>query len=445
MHKTMSFRTLRPWLALGSVLLLIAGCPRAPRLPEQADVGGLMTYDYNGVTVMHQYADRDYVHIRLHFGWQLTEENAYAAQNLAVEAAFACGAGEYSPRAWARRLEALGATMAFVPTSDGPVVVLDCLPDRLQQTWELLDLCLTDPQFDKESFGKLRAGRAAGYAALGAEHDQQALQAATAAAWPAATVQPPWQMHADLEGLALTTAQVTFRDLMRQRCNLRLITVGPIDAEKVSDLLIETVEGLPAGTCVAESDLLGQPSLGQCALVHATKGAEAIAGIFPGPSPSSATTVQMRLVMRMLEDRLQARLVARDKVATRVEARYVGSNPGFNLIQIVGNNAFQCAEFALSELRKLRTDGFLEVEVAAAKRALASQILLGYEAAPSLAAQLDATAAAHVPTLAGNEARLLEACDHRSCTALLDQMLTGISWGIVGDTTGVDRKSLQRL
>jgi predicted Zn-dependent peptidase len=426
------------------LLLLSFGCPRSPQLPTQPHVGGLLVYEYSGMRVMHQYSDRGYVHLRLHFGWQRPEENSYAAQNLAVEAAFRCGAGDLAPAAFARRLEAVGATMNFQATVDGPVVTIDCLPDRLQATWKLIDLCLTDPLFEKESYARLRKGRVALQQTAETDRGQQALEAALLAAWPERAQAGLQKTVAQLEAVALVTAQTTFRDLMRQRCNLSLIVVGPIQAEQVSDLLLETVENLPEGNC-ADAPRWSAPLTGRARLIQEARGGQALVGIFPGPSPASPTTVQMRLVMHMLERRLRNKLVVHDKLAARLDAHYITTMPGYNLIQVSGGNAFQCAEFALSELRKLRANGFVQAELDAAKAFMKSQIALGYEAAPSLAAQLDAHASAQIVNLAGNELAWIDASTPKICSALLNQYLTGISWGLVGDTVGVDRKSLNRL
>ncbi len=445
MPKTMCIDKPKSFWALCCLCLLLSGCPRGPRLPTQPDVGGLVAYDYSGMTVMHQFSDRDYIHMRLHFGWQRPEESSFATQSIAVETAFAGGAGTYSTKAFARKWESLGATLQFLQTPEGPVVLIDCLPEQLTATWELVSLCLTEPLFEKSTYLALRARRISAFKAAQADRSQQALQSALQGAWPQDLEVATDSSAGRLEDVALTTVQLTFRDLMRQRCNIRLITIGPIDAERISDLLLETVDALPEGPCAPSHRDRIAPKMGQAMLVHEVRGSQALAGIFPGPAISSAQTVEMRLVMHMVEQRLHDKLVLHDKLASKLEARYVGTFPGYNLIQITGGNAFQCAEFALSELRKLRTYGFLSAEVAAAQQSMRTQISLGYESATSLAARLDATAAAEIPNLAGNEIPLLEACDARSCTAMLKLYLAGISWGMVGDTTGVDRKSLHRL
>lgn len=431
--------------AILSLSLLLWGCPRGPQLPKQAHIGGLLAYDYSGVSVLHQQVDRDYIHLRLHFGWQLPEESSYATQNLAVEAAFTCGAGDFDSKALARKWESVGATLAFLTTADGPVILVDCLPDRIAPTWALIDACLTDPLFEKASFVQLRNRHVAAQKAAEADRSLQAHAAALKAAWPQ-TIPPLLSTTSqELEGVALATTQATFRDLMRQRCNLRLITVGPIEAERISDLLLETVDALPDAPCAQTAPADVAPEIGRASLVHETRGAQTLAGIFPGPSAASATTVQMQLVMQMLEKRLRDKLVISDKVATRLEASYIAHPQGYNLIQITGPNAFQCAEFTLSELRKLKTYGFSEPEVLAAQNAMRTQILLGYESASSLAAKLDFAASSLALSRAGNEILLLDAVTAKSSSAMLRQYLTGMDWGIVGDTTAVDRKSLQRL
>ncbi|MBL0015041.1 MAG: hypothetical protein IPP17_01070 [Bacteroidetes bacterium] len=90
-----SKRIRNPLLMLGLVLVL-AGCPRGVKLPEQSGIGGLLAFDYAGIEVLHQYSARDFVHVRLQFGWQSSLEASHAAQMLAVEGAFTCGAGKFS-------------------------------------------------------------------------------------------------------------------------------------------------------------------------------------------------------------------------------------------------------------------------------------------------------------------------------------------------------------
>jgi zinc protease len=421
---------------------ILTGCPRRVKLPERANVGGLMVYDYSGVMVLHQFSGRDYVHVRLHFGWQQPEESSHAAQSLAVETAFAAGAGDFLPTEFATRLEGVGATIDFVPTAEGPVIQMNCLPERLEAALGLFNLCLAKPRFDRAAFQALRSARVAAQKAAEADHSQQALAAALEGAWPMGETVAG--KAADYEAVALATAEATFLELMRKRCNLRLVTVGPIEAEQIADLLYNAVEALPLGECATSSPEISAPQLQQVKLVHASQGMQAVAGLFPGPPPGATDAIPMRLIMHMVEKRLRENVV-RHHIATEAEASYVGTAPGYNLIQITGANAFQCAEFCLSELRKVKAGGFTEVEVAHAKKALQTKMGLGYESAPGLAATLDGMAGLGKPTLAGNEGRYLEAARAKDLTAMLRAYLTGITWGIVGDTAGIDRKSLQRL
>lgn len=428
------------------VMVLCGGCPRVPKPPTQSAIGGLLVYEYAGMTVMHQYSAREYLHVRIHFGWQRPEESSRAAQLLAVEGAFLAGAGKYSPEECAGRWEVAGATLDVVSTPDGPVVQINCLPERLDMTWEMLKLCLSDPAFDKVAFQALRAARVAAQEALEADRAHQAMVAAWGQAWPDVEMESAMEgSAAALEGVARTTAAETFRDLMRQRCNLRLVTVGPLDAERISDLLLNTVDALPDGECESQDAPAAAPQLRQVRLVHAPRGLEAVAGIFPGPPPGSIETFPMLLAMHILDHRLHSRLVGRDQVATRAVARYIAGHAGYNLIEVAGPNAFQCAEFILSELRSIKANGFTDAEVEMAKRALVAHIALGYESAPGLAARLDAAAEQGMTATTGHEQWLLETATAKTVNALLRQYLTGISWGIVGDTAGIDRKSLQRL
>ncbi|MFM2375735.1 MAG: Peptidase inactive domain [Bacteroidota bacterium] len=426
--------------------LVIAGCQRGARLPEKSGVGGLLMFEYSGITVMHQYSGRDYVHLRFHFGWQNPEKYSYATQRLAVEGAFVGGAKGLTADAFASSVEAAGATLDFAAGSDGPVVMANCLKDHLDEAWALLVRCFSLPTFEKEAYQQMRDSRIATQRALESDLAHLASQAAIREAWP--VLDPMKTMggsSTDLEVVEHTTAQAAFMEMMRSKCNLRLVTVGPVDAERISDLLLDLVEVLPDGTCAGPPATTAAPQLQRARLIHKPHGGDFIAGIFPGPPRGSVASVNMGLVMHMVEKRLHDHLVVRDRLASGALAQYIHADPAYNLIQIKGRNALQCAEFTLSELRKLKADGFSNVEVELGKRALGARIDLNYEAAPSLAAILDVTAAWNSPTISGNERLILDKSGAKALSALLRTYLTGITWGIVGDTTGIDRKSLQRL
>lgn len=440
-----SKRIRNPLLMLGLVLVL-AGCPRGVKLPEQSGIGGLLAFDYAGIEVLHQYSARDFVHVRLQFGWRSSLEASHAAQMLAVEGAFTCGAGKFSALEFAARREAIGVEMVFLQQSDGPVVVMNCLPEQLGAAWELLSLCLLDPRFDRDAFQAVRNARVSASKTLEADGLYQATMAAKRAAWPGLE----WDAYslgtaADLEQIARSTAQITFTEQMRVRCNLRLVTVGPIDAERISDLLAEASEALPEGLCPEPPAVQTLPVLRAARLVQASKDAESLAGVFPGPSASSAEAITMQLVMKLVARRLRAQLLKKDRVALSVDAAYNAHFPSHNIIEITGVNAFQCAEFALSELRRLKAGGFNAKEISEGKQALLAELALGYETANGLAARLDNAAAVKALALTGNEKLIVEAASLKVLNATLEKYLTGITWGIVGDTTRVDRKSLQRL
>jgi predicted Zn-dependent peptidase len=441
----MRFRILTfVWAAV--LVLLYCGCPPRTKLPTQPHIGGFVNYNYAGIDVLHQYADRPYVHIRLHFRWPAVEESSHAAQNLAVEAAFFAGAGQYDPAEFAERMEAVPAQLSFLPTPDGPVIVLNCLKEDLDATWALLQICLSEPNFDKDAFIHLRQSRITLQKARAADREAQALQAALEAAWPGTEMGDPLAGTAEALGdVARATAQETFRDLMRQRCNLRLTVVGPIEAERISDLLLNTVERLPEGECVELPPLTAAPLLQQVAMRQESYGIGAVAAVFPAPQPQSPAAIPNRLLMEILDHRLRTRLVTQGRLALSAQAYYVARPPGFNVIRLTGANAFQTAEFALSELRKAKLTGFTPDEIETGKKTLSATLAIGYETAPGLAANLDAWSELKALYWAGNERSALTNCNAKSVNALFKQSLTGITWGLVGDTAHVDRSALLRL
>ena len=115
------------------------------------------------------------------------------------------------------------------------------------------------------------------------------------------------------------------------------------------------------------------------------------------------------------------------------------------MLQVVGPNAFRCAEFCLSEIRILKSEGVSEAELRMGKAAVEAVTALEYESAPALAARLDEAAQSGALNWAGREEDAMAKAGVKEVNAVIGQYLTGLAWGIVGDTARIDRKSLWRL
>lgn len=427
------------------MLLLLSGCPRTIKTPEQPKVGGMLAYNYSGIQVIHQQSARDYVHIRLHFGWQSPDQGTYMAQIMAVQAAFTCGAGGDSPEAFASKIEASGASLEFGTGLDGPFVTIECLPTRLDATWALVTASLAEPMFDRAAFLSMREELIQQQRVLANDPSHLAKVAAMQAAWPEnALLEAITGSEQAVRDVSMSIAKDAFLQSMRKRCNLRLVVVGGVEAERISDLLEISIEKLPEGECLPISPV-GSPQMQQARFVQMEEGAEAFAAIFPAPKAASVEATWMRLAMQVLDRRMRLHVVERDHVATFAQARYLSPSGGVGMLQVVGPNAFRCAEFCLSEIRILKSEGVMEAELRMGKAAVGAVTALEYESAPALAARLDEAAQSGALNWAGREEDALAKAGVKEVNAVIGQYLAGLAWGIVGDTSRIDRKSLWRL
>lgn len=419
-------------------------CPRIQKMPEKANIGGLQVFDYAGMQVIHQFVDRDYVHIRLHFDWANRLEFSKASQLLAVESAFSAGAGKYNPSEYAEKVESVGAMLDFQSDAFGPVLRLNCLPDRLPQAFELLLLALTEPNFDRDAFLGIRDARVAALRAKAAERKVLSMKLVQQATLPA-SMQADLDADLETEKVSRTIAEDLFKNVLRRRCGLRWIISGPIDAEVISDMLLDPSDLLPVGNCERLQMPIAEMNWSQIKMEQARRGLGVATALLPAPEADAQAAWPMRMLAEILRQRMQAALVENDRIAESVDCYYLAEKPAFVVMQISAKNAFQGTEFALSEIRKAKENGFQLAEVEAAKEVLRTQLALSYEAAPALSSQLDAAASLGMPNLAGNEEILIEKANQKTMQSLLKQYFHSISWGLVGDTTKVDRKSMLKL
>lgn len=429
---------------IATMLVFLTGCPsaRQPKPYVGTDINRIARYDYAGIPVAQVQESRPYVHLEVLFGRLPGMDRGLEA--IILEAVMLGGTGDLDPYVFALKMESAGGILDLVEREGYVSLRLRCLPEDLKESFLLMSQLLIHPQLEESVVSGVVAEHKALMRASENSPELAAemlLREFAFAGTPSARSSSP-----SPSTLAISTPASLHRLAVSEmfiRCNMGILVAGPVDAEMVGDLLFGTIDQLPEGDCPAISEM--SVTTGLVAMEHRPEGIEAITAALPAPGPGSPDAFVMDAAARILDAQARKRVVEQLRIAVNSEIRYVALPPAHLRITMTGPRMVQSAELVLSEIRKMKENGIRETALDSAKRWMLSEQQMALESSSNWAQQ----AAMSVLTGGwggfGNPQERIEALSPSHLQYVMEKYATGISWGFVGDTTRIDRRTLLRF
>ncbi len=161
------------------------------------------------------------------------------------------GAGDLDARAFQQELEERAIVLSFSARRDSMRGSVKSLVDHRDRAFELVNLALTKPRFDKDAVERVRAGTLAGIRRRTTSPNDIAGERWFARAFPDHPYGRP------LRGTLESVTAIELGDLQDfhrrifARDNLKVATVGAADAAEVARLVDRAFAGLPANASLA--------------------------------------------------------------------------------------------------------------------------------------------------------------------------------------------------
>lgn len=156
------------------------------------------------------------------------------------------GAGDLDARSFQERLEERAIALSFSAQRDTMRGSLKSLTEHRDHAFGLLNVAVTKPRFDADAIDRIRAATLAGIRRRATDPNQIGGDRWFAKAFPGHPYGRP--QRGDLE----TVAKITAADLQAMhrntfaRSNLKVATIGAIDAGEIAKLVDRAFAGLPA-------------------------------------------------------------------------------------------------------------------------------------------------------------------------------------------------------
>lgn len=429
-----------------ALVCVLWGCPlrKGPRAWQGPDAGKVVRYTSSGIRVAQVYEGRAYAHLEV-----LVEKDAQVLapglEALVLEVALQGGTEALDGMAYGAALERAGAVVDVVSHETYVAVRMRCLPQHLGEAFGVLSGAFTAPRFPEALYVARRNAKVAQLREMGEVPQALADALVREAAFEGGIAGRSEVADPDLlAGVSHGMARAYLRDVLLLRCRMAVVVVGPVEPEDVGDALFNTLDQLPEGDCSGEVAEVG-PKVGQVRALQSTEAIQALVGVVPAPGPESPAAFVAGVVMDMYGDWLRARLIADQGMLLEADARYVAGPVAHLRIDLAGPKVLPAVELALSELRRLREFGVTEGRLDSARAWLGAERMMGMESAQALAGQLGMAELCSGWVNYGNPDVRVGAVKAKHVQSVLEEYCHGISWGFVGDTTKMDRRTLLRF
>ncbi|MCE3008840.1 MAG: insulinase family protein [Bacteroidetes bacterium] len=360
-------RTFGIYLCLG---LLVVGC-RTQQLGQQAyphlasglqplegaPIQAVVKQQPSGVVAVHWIIRGGVASGRLQPG----------AEALMLKALFRCGAGRVAGPDFERQMARLGMRVQTAAGPDYSVIRMQCPARQFAAAWDLMLEAMLFPDFEPNSYLKLRDEWAATVQQEQQAQHWQWQHAAFQRYWGpshpyVATLPTGW--YDSLAVLPLAAVQEAYKQLLRAN-RLRLLVVGPVDASWLAAQLQQQLSGLPEAE-LPRAPEAASPGEDQVWIAEAEKTTRCLIGaMLPAPLPGTREWPAMLLATHALGQALQADQCQQRFLSCEAFAHCLPH--GLVYVGVESEHAYASTQAFVQLLNLYRSQGFTEAELADAK------------------------------------------------------------------------------
>lgn len=307
------------------------------------------------------------------------------------------GAGDLDAEAFQGKLADHAISLGFDARRDDLHGQLQTLSGHRDTAFELLALSLNAPRFDADAVSRVKAQVIAGLQRQAQNPDTICRNALFAAAFPGHPYGRPERGDIDSVSRLEAAGLKSLSHNLLERAGLKIVVVGDITADELSQRLDQVFGALPAGTLsLPPSEPIPLQGLGETHVVDLDVPQTVLRFVGPGPTwhdPDFIATSVLnhilggsaftsRLFQEVREKRGLAYGVSSSLLPLRQGAMLVGGTSTRN------DRVAESMTVIRDEMAKLAADGPTEHEVEEAKRYIIGSYPLRFDTSPKIAGEL---------------------------------------------------------
>jgi predicted Zn-dependent peptidase len=416
-------------------------------------IGGRMyaqttEFDVNGLKVIFRHSDKYSVSAVMFYRGGTANYNAQqqGIEDLAVNAAVSCGTEELNKDQFKDLADKYSISIGGSASYDYSYIGMSCVKPYFNEGWRLFGQAILHPSFEEQEYAltqqKLIANIKQNDGDPDAMLDQMSMENAFAGSRYA------YKPGGNAETMArfnLEQARNYYYNTLLNKNRMLLVVVGNLDVNSLKRQVSAAFGKLPAGAIqlpVAEDSRFSNNNLKTVERGLATN---YIQGVLGAPSVSNKKeNYAYKLAFRILADKLFEEVRTKRNLSYAPAAYASSSFKPYSTIYVTTTKPKEAVEVMVNEVKRLRNNGFTEVDLRDAKSQFATSYFMNKQSTYSMAYSLG------IAELNGSwkdeEAMLQRLQDIKlpELQQVFNKYTEGIRWNYLGDTKLADQEAFDK-
>jgi len=392
-------------------------------------------FEVDGIKVIYKKVPKEILSVRflINGGTANYEFDKQGIENFAFNLAVSGGTSSMEKIAYTTELEKIGTNINASSTFDYGQFNMLCINKYWDKSWSLFVDAIMNPAFDEEQFGLLKEQLIAAAkqqladpdASLRNEMMTHVFKDKNYGKNPGGTVE-------SLENISLDEIKTYYKDLLGKKRSF-LVVVGDVDENDLKKKISESFGKLPEGTLPIGEERAMINDAGNL-IVDRDIATNYIMGIMSAPKLDSEDGVPMMIAMSILYDRYFIELRTKRGLSYAPAAFYstnLVTNP-YNGIYITTIDPKQSIEVMVTEIDKLKKDGFTQKELDDKMQGFLTRYLMGQETLASQSNSLGVNEIKGGWEMAENFTKNVNEVTLEDINRVIDKYTGQINWTYLG-------------
>ena len=352
---------------------------------------GTTEFDVDGLKVIHKRVPKEIVSVRffINGGTANYSLEQQGIENFAFNLAVTGGTDSLDKIAFSSELEKMGTEINTDSDYDYGQFELRCVKQYWNESWTLFADAILNPAFDEEQYGILKDQLLSSIKEEESNPDSKLSRLAMQNLFEGKNYDKnPIGTEESLNGILLDDIRNYYESLIVKK-NSFMVVVGDIEVEDIKAKVKSTLAGISEGQApnISPQTTWTEPN-------HLIEGRDIatnyIRGNMNAPKRASADGVPMLVAMSILRDRLFVEIRTKRSLSYAPYAGYPSSivySP-YSMLYVSTTDPKQSIEVLVAEINKLRSEGFLESELADKKQTFLTRYYMDQETMSSQSSAL---------------------------------------------------------
>lgn len=366
-------------------------------------------------------------------------------ESLALAATTECGTSKYNKDAFKDMADKYGVNLNGSSSYDYGDISMSCVKPYFDKGWDLFAQAVTNPIFDEKELGMLQQKLISGLKEQEGDPDTKLSDMAMGSTFKGTRYAfRPEGKPETMEKFSKDAVAAYYSKTLLNANRMILVVVGNLSVEDLKAKIEAAFGNLPSNT-ITTMDAPHNLQISNNTLNSEDRklATNYIMGVMGAPESTTPTFNAYRLAVNILSDKLFEEVRTKRNLSYAPYAYVSGGFQPFSVIYVTTSKPKEAVTVMVDEIKRLRNNGFKELELRDAKSQFATSYFMKNESTGAIARSLGV---AEIKATWKNEDTFLDQINAVSLSQVqqtFKEYADGIKWNYLGDAALSDKAAFE--